>query len=113
QRSVPLPLIARRCLEAYLNTRPPIDSPKIFVGERGALSERGIRAICNKYSAIIGVKIHPHLFRHTMAHQFLEDNQQDLIALAQMLGHENLNTTKRYVQRTHEQLASASERLAY
>jgi hypothetical protein len=30
-----------------------------------------------------------------------------------ILGHENLNTTKRYVQRTAGQLAEAAERLAY
>jgi integrase/recombinase XerC len=48
-----------------------------------------------------------------MAHQFLADNGNDLVSLAQVLGHENLNTTKRYVQRTQEQLAEASERLSY
>jgi hypothetical protein len=30
-----------------------------------------------------------------------------------MLGHENLNTTKRYVQTTEERLAEAGERITY
>ncbi len=41
QRSVPLPLPARRALQAYLEIRPPVKSEKVFVGERGALTARG------------------------------------------------------------------------
>ncbi|MCA9108758.1 MAG: tyrosine-type recombinase/integrase, partial [Planctomycetaceae bacterium] len=93
--------------------RPPIESLHVFVGERGPLTDRGVRALCDKYSTLCGVTIHPHLLRHTMAHQFLEDNPGDLVSLAQVLRHENLNTTRRYVQRTEEQLAEVSDRLAY
>lgn len=113
QRTVPLPLPARRALQAYLETRPPVDSNRVFVGERGPLTDKGVRALCDKYSAICGFKLHPHLLRHTMAHQFLDDNPGDLVALAQILGHERLDTTKRYVQRTEQQLSEAAERLSY
>ncbi len=113
QRSVPLPLAARRALAAYLETRPPVKSNKVFIGERGPLTDRGFRALCDKYIALIGIKRHPHLLRHTMAHQFLEDNPGDLVSLAQILGHENLNTTARYTKRTQDQLGEAVDRMNF
>lgn len=113
QRSVPLPLPARQALERYLETRPPIASDRLFVGERGPLTERGIRALCDKYSVLTGVRLHPHLLRHTMAHQFLDANPGDLVSLSQILGHESLNTTARYTQRTEGQLGAAVERMSY
>jgi site-specific recombinase XerD len=113
QRSVPLPMAARKALQTYLQCRPPVQSSQVFIGERGPLTDRGVRALCNKYSARIGVKLHPHLFRHTMAHRFLEEHQNDLVGLAQLLGHESLTTTARYAHRSQDQLADASERLVY
>jgi site-specific recombinase XerD len=113
QRSVPLPLPARRALLTYLESRPSIQSSLVFIGERGPLTDRGIRNLCNKYAALIGVKLHPHLMRHTFAHQFLDDNSNDLVSLAQLLGHQSLTTSARYTQRGQYQLAGAAEKLNY
>ncbi len=48
-----------------------------------------------------------------MAHQFLKDTNNDLVALAQILGHENLNSSKIYSQRSDSDLGQIAERLSY
>jgi integrase/recombinase XerC len=113
QRRVPLPLQARRALQAYLDSRPPFASTSVFLGERGPLTTRGVRSLFTKYSAIVGVHIHPHALRHSYAKEFLAANANDLVGLASLMGHENLNTTRRYVQRTSEELHAASENLTF
>jgi len=113
QRMVPVPLPARRALVDYIERRPPIDTEHVFVGERGMLTDRGVRNICRRYSAITGIHLHPHAMRHTFAKRFLEESQNDLVSLAAVLGHESLETTRRYVQREQSELAAASEMVTF
>ncbi len=113
QRSVPLPLPARRAMQTYLETRPPVQSNLVFVGERGPLSDRGVRNLCTNYAAVCGFHLYPHLLRHSFAHQFLEDSGNDLVGLAQILGHESVNTTARYTHRSQADLAVAAEKLSF
>lgn len=112
-RQVPLPLAARRAIQEYLECRGSSDDPNLFIGKRGPLTAQGVRDLFSKYSAIVGVRVHPHLLRHCFGREFLAANQNDLVGLAALLGHENLNTTKRYVARTAEQLGAAAENMAF
>ena len=104
RRTVPLSVEARRLLTDYIESRPPSESEAVFVGERGPLTYHGVRAICSKYSAISGVAFSAHTLRHSFAHRFLQQSNNDLVALAQILGHESLNTTAIYTKRGQDEL---------
>lgn len=119
QRTVPLPLRARKALTDYLDSRPPVETQRVFVGERGALDRRGIQAVFEKYKVLTGVKnIHCHVLWHTFSHNFLAKNAEggaegNLVQLAQLLGHESLSTTAVYTKVSLDELGNATERLTY
>lgn len=113
QRVVPLSVEGRRLLGAWLAVRPPVDSSRVFIGERGPLTEDGVRSLCSKYAALSGIAFSPHTLRHTFAHRFLAESQNDLVALAQILGHENLNTTAMYTGRSDSELQEKVEQLRF
>ncbi|MCK4625665.1 MAG: tyrosine-type recombinase/integrase, partial [Phycisphaerae bacterium] len=83
QRTVPLSREARRLLSAYLDERPPVDTDRIFIGERGPLTDEGVRSVCDRYATICGVKFTPHTLRHTFARRYLDQTGNDLTGLAQ------------------------------
>lgn len=109
ERLVPIPIEARRMLVNYLQSRPAAETDYIFVG-RGLkpLGIDGVRYTVRKYGVAIGIDLHPHALRHTFATQYLEANNNDIVGLAQILGHESIQTTSRYTQRGESQLSEAS-----
>jgi integrase/recombinase XerC len=106
-RAVPVPKEARLQLHEYLVSRSDV-SPYLFVGQRGPLTTRGIRDIVVQFSGVS-----PHRLRHTFAYEYLRDNANDLVALADILGHESLNTTRTYTRRRKEDLQEGVERVRY
>jgi len=53
----------------------------------------------------------PHVLRHTFAHD-LADRGESLQTIAQLLGHSNLNYTRRYVTPSRKERKSAVNKLA-
>lgn len=53
-------------------------------------------------------KLHPHLLRHSYAHDLL-DTSQDVRLVAQALGHSDVRVTMRYTERADRDIAQALE----
>ncbi len=68
----------------------------------------GACSSCAKHAALIGFHLHPYLFRHPFAYQYLQHTGNDLVALWQLLGHESLDTTSRNCKQTPESHSAAS-----
>jgi site-specific recombinase XerD len=69
-------------------------------GER--ITTRGIAQQLKHYAHLYGLKpdvVYPHSFRHRFAKNFL-DKYNDIALLADLMGHESIETTRIYLRRT-------------
>jgi integrase/recombinase XerD len=112
-REVPLNTAARKVLEEYLSASPS-HTVFLFPSEKtkGALSERMLGYIVKKYAD--GAKladVSPHDLRHRFGYRMAES--VPLHRLAQIMGHDSLDTTKLYIQGTKHDLQQAVETIAW
>jgi len=112
QRVVPLNGAARKAVRRWLQAR---EDAVIFTGPLWGLGEgitprtvqRAVRRIAHD-ARLDGVT--PHVLRHTFA-KSLVDAGVGLEQVAELLGHDNLETTRRYVQPSARDLQRAVEAL--
>lgn len=111
ERIVPVPNKARQMLQDYLNSRAIVALDElIFIGRQGPISTAGVAAMLKKYAKRVDInKLTPHILRHTFAYSYLEHNANDLVGLADILGHSDLNTTRIYTQPRLEDLQQGVE----
>lgn len=112
-REVPLNATARKVLEEYLPTLPA-DSVFLFPSgkTKGTLSERALGYIIKKYASSAKLPdVSPHDLRHRFGYRMAES--VPLHRLAQIMGHDSLDTTKWYIQDTRHDLQQAVESLAW
>lgn len=118
ERKVPVPKRARESLLHYIDQRRQkvdfTDHSPLFVGREGALSTAGVAAMLRKYARRASIEyLTPHTLRHTFAYTYLQNNQNDLVGLAEILGHSDLNTTQIYTRHTLDALQDGVERLKF
>lgn len=75
---------------------PPATWP-LFVGERGRLTASAVQRIVRKHCTFARVDASPQVLRHTFAFAFWA-RTRDLVALAEILGHESVESTRIYTQ---------------
>jgi site-specific recombinase XerD len=114
ERAVPVPKKAREALQAYIDVRSLENNGVLFIGRQGPLSAEGVAAIVRKYAAWSRLEgVTPHVLRHSFAYSYLENNNNDLVALADILGHSDLNTTRIYTKRRLSDLQEGAERVQF
>ncbi len=73
--------------------------------DKKQITTRGIahqlKVLAEKYNMNLAV-VYPHSFRHRFAKNFLE-KRKDLALLADLMGHESIETTRIYLRRTSEE----------
>ena len=112
-REVPLNATARKALEEYA---PTLSAESIFLfpsgKTKGALSERALGYIVKKYARMARLPdVSPHDLRHRFGYRMAES--VPLHRLAQIMGHDSLDTTKLYIQGTKQDLQEAVETIAW
>lgn len=116
-RTVPIRQDLARELRKYCRDRN-IREGTIFPGKNKG-KQLAVSTIWRRLQRLAGelkikkTKIHPHSFRHLFARQFLKENSNGLAELADILGHESLETTRIYLVSTDAEKKRKLEDLKY
>ena len=116
ERKVPLNAEARAAIaelrRCFAQVRARDAARKLVYCQRGGLTERGVQSILQKLRRHTGLEeLSPHVLRHTFGHNLAAQGVPIQI-IADLMGHESLETTRRYVQPGHEDMTAAVEKLA-
>ncbi len=111
ERRVPLSAEARRALRDYLDVRPSWAGELLFVTRTGRqMSARDVQRLLQDAARRAGIpkRVTPHVLRHTFATRFLQAGG-DIATLAEILGHERIATTTRYLHPDAARMQEMSE----
>ena len=103
ERTVPIGRMVQRLLWHYIEQIRPqpmnVNRNFVFLTHQGLpFRTRGVQIMLKRYglkARLLGVRCSPHTLRHTAAITFLR-NGGDVFSLQRLLGHSNLEMTRRY-----------------
>lgn len=102
-RTVPLPIEARLQLRQYLESRTDNDPALFLSNYRRRISVRSVQRGLEKFG------VHPHQLRHTYCRELVGAGV-DIATVAELVGHADINVTRRYAKPTTKELERAVEK---
>lgn len=111
-RIVPLGNFALALLDDYFSQCPYKDKPYVFCTRRGqALTNNAVRLFVNRLQHKLPFDLSSHKLRHNFATNYCIDHvrqtgKTDVYDLSILMGHESIETTKKYEHFAHEIIAA-------
>ena len=112
QRILPLSRTAESHLQDYLNEHDPADYLFVTLNYGRPISPHGVRKYTRKLASLYPdlAGLCPHVLRHTFATMALRSGV-DLARLQAMMGHESIETTRRYLHPSVSDLQDAIDKM--
>ena len=111
ERIVPLGKLTQKFMQEYLE-QCPYKSENVFVNRRGEyLTCNAVKLFISKLSNKLDFEFSSHKLRHNFAtnyciDQYTYNGQVDIYRLMYLMGHEEIETTRRYLHFANEVMAS-------
>lgn len=113
ERTVPIGNISIHFIREYLS-RCPYDSHLLFVNRRGKpLTTNAVKLLVTRLSEKLDFELSSHKLRHNFATNYCIDQyectgQIDIYRLMILMGHEDIETTRRYLHHANEIISTKS-----
>lgn len=111
ERTVPLGQLTRHFMQEYL-MHCPYTNEAVFVNRRGdPLTGNAVKLLVSRLADKLPFELSSHKLRHNFAtnyclDQYRTSGQVDIYRLMYLMGHEDIETTRRYLHMANEILAS-------
>jgi len=110
-RTVGLGTTASLALDRWLRTRGSAPGG-LWTGREGPLTPTGVRGVVRRRARMAGLKVHPHMLRHTFVDSWLRNGGSE-VDLSKLAGWTSTTMANRYAQqRAAERAVSAHRRIA-
>ncbi len=111
-RKVPFGNATKKAILNYLDERNS-KSEFIFVSKRAEqMTTRGVQHLLQRLSELTGLEVTPHMLRHTFAKQ-VADKTGKLEVVADLCGHADVNTSRRYVTPSMKELKNSVKEIEF